>query len=672
MKFEDTSQNLRARLRFVQILVVLLLGVLSVRLYVLQVVRGERYAEIAQNQRRRRLPIPAPRGVIFDRNKRPIVNSRPIYNVILSREDVKDKNLNALVDPLSAGLNIDQQLLHERFEIVKSMPAFESISVKQDASAGDIAWVESHNLEFPELRVEQQPQRSYPANGSMAHIVGYVGEISPEQVKQQSYKDKGLKPGDIIGQSGLEQIYDDYLRGKDGYREVVVDSRGRIQDEIEIVNPIPGRDLIITIDLDLQLEAEAQLANSATRRGVVIAMDPNNGEVLALASAPTFDPNLFSQRITTKEGKGEYGALLNDPDTPLLNRAIQSRFPPGSTWKIPMAVAGLQQGAITIDHSNIACGGGIQIGNKFTRCMGHHGAPDVKRAITVSCDGYFYRLGLKMGIDGIVSMVDEFDLNKRTGIDLPNEVVSWTPSREFKRRMQPRDPEWRDIDTVYASFGQVYDIITPISLIRTIAAVSQGGRMYIPHLLKEVPARDDQPAVTFQPLDKSRPNPKVIPIPEAIHNVVVEGMWSVVNAGGTATSIAMPGFDIAGKTGTAQVVGLGKDVGKNKDHSWFVSYAPAYKPEIAFVALIENSGFGGRHAAPAVRGVYDVYYRKTRHEVPPGVMQQIAKIETPEAAVSEAAAATPVTPEPARPKPAKVKPATPKPAAIQPAVVSNQ
>ena len=664
MKFEDTSQNLRARLRFVQILVVLMLTVLSVRLYVLQVVRGDRYSEIAQNQRRRRLPIPAPRGVIFDRNKKPIVDSRPIYNVILSREDVKGKDLNALIDPLSTGLDIDQQMLFERFEMVKSMPAFETILVKQDATPGDIAWVEAHNLEYPELRVEQQPQRKYPANGSLAHVVGYVGEISPEQLKQQVSKDKGLKPGDIIGLSGLEQIYDDYLRGKDGYREVVVDSRGRIQDEIEIVDPIPGRDLITTIDLDLQHAAEDQLANSATKRGVLIAMDPNNGEILALASYPTFDPNLFSQRITTKEGKAEYAALLNDPETPLLNRAIQSRYPPGSTWKIPMAVAGLQQGAITIDHSSIACGGGITIGNKFTRCMGNHGAPDIKRAITVSCDGYFYRLGLKMGIDGIVSMVDEFDLNKRTGIDLPNEVVSWTPSREFKRRMQPRDPEWRDIDTVYASFGQVYDIITPISLIRTISAVSMSGRMFIPHLLKEVPAYGDQPAVNFQPLDASRPNPKVIPIPEDIHHTVVEGMWSVVNGGGTGARIAMAGFDIAGKTGTAQVVGLGKDTGKNKDHSWFVSYAPAYKPEIAMVALIENSGFGGSHAAPAVRGVYDVYYRNTRHEEPPGAVQQIAKAQTPQ------------TSDPANPKPATqpgtTKPAVPKPAAAKPKPVATK
>ncbi|HXC71004.1 MAG TPA: penicillin-binding protein 2 [Pyrinomonadaceae bacterium] len=642
MKFEDTSQNLRARLRFIQILVIVMLGALSVRLYVLQVVRGERYAEIAENQRRRRLPIPAPRGVIFDREGRVIVDSRPIYNVIMSREDVKGKDLNSLILPLAEGLNLDKDILRDYFEVVKTMPAFESILVKQGATPGDIAWVEAHNLEFPELRVEQQPQRRYPDNGSLAHVLGYVGEISPEQLKQQAVKDKGLKPGDIIGLSGIEQIYDDYLRGRDGYREVVVDSRGRIQDQIEIVDPIPGRDLVTTIDLDIQKAAEEQLANSVTKRGVIISMDPNNGEILALASAPTFDPNLFSQRITTREGRAEYAALLNNPETPLLNRAIQSRYPPGSTWKIPMAISGLKQGAITLDHSTLVCGGGITIGNKFTRCMGNHGTPDIKTAITHSCDGYFYRLGLKMGIDGIVEMVDEFDLNKRTGIDLPNEVVSWTPSREFKRRMQPRDPEWRDIDTVYASFGQVYDIITPISLLRTIAGISMDGRLYIPHLLKEVKAfgnpgtPDFRGPVTFQPLDSSRPNPKVVAIPEDIDQAVVEGMWRVVNAGGTGSRIQMAGFDIAGKTGTAQVVGLGKDTGKNKDHSWFVTYAPAYKPEIAMVALIENSGFGGSHAAPAIRGVYDVYYRKTRHEEPPGmVVKQIAKAEPPTPAAAQ-------------------------------------
>lgn len=624
MKFEDDSQNLRLRMRLIHILVVLLLSVLAVRLYVIQILNGDYYAVRAENQRIRLLPIPAPRGSIFDRYGRLIVDSRSIYNVILSREDMKGKDFGTLVEPLAKGLAIDEDILRERFEQVKSQPAFESIPIKENATPADIAWVEAHTLEFPELRVEKQPQRRYPENGMLAHVIGYVGEVSPDQLKQDSYKDKGYKPGDIIGQSGLEAVYDEYLRGRDGYRKVIVDSRGHIQDEIETVPPQPGQDLVTTIDLDLQKVAEEQLRNSPQKRGVMIAMDPNSGEILTMASYPTFDPNLFSQRITTKEGRAEYAALLRDPKTPLLNRAIQSRYPPGSTWKIPMAVAGLQQGAITIQHSNLLCGGGIQVGNKFTRCMGHHGTPDLRTAIRVSCDGYFYRLGLKMGLDGIVQMIDEFDLNKRTGIDLPNEVKSWTPSREFKARMQPRSPEWKDIDTVYASFGQVYDIMTPMAMLRAEAGIGVGGKLYIPHLLKEARAvgepgtPDYRPAQTFKPLNPDQPNPKIVPIPEDQHQLVVSGMWAVVNEGGTAGAIKMVGFDIAGKTGTAQVVGLGKDVGANKDHSWFVSYAPAYKPEISAIALIENAGFGSKFAAPAVRALYDVYYRKTRNEEPPG------------------------------------------------------
>jgi penicillin-binding protein 2 len=295
MKFEDSSQNLRGRIWLVQIFVVLVLTLLGVRLYYLQLVRGQYYAEIAQNQRIRLLPITAPRGVIFDRDGHPLVDSRIIYSVILSREDLRGRNPLTLVAPLADALAVDGDILRDRFVQIASQPAFESILVKQDATPGDIAWVEAHELEFPELRVEQQPQRRYPPNGLLAHVLGYVGEISPEQLKQNSFKDKGLRPGDVIGQSGLEQTYDDYLRGKDGYRKVIVDSRGRIQDEIAVVPPQPGQDLVTTIDLDLQLAAEDQLRKSPQGRGVVIAMDPNNGEVLALASYPTFDPNLFSE-----------------------------------------------------------------------------------------------------------------------------------------------------------------------------------------------------------------------------------------------------------------------------------------------------------------------------------------------------------------------------------------
>lgn len=623
MKFEDDSQNLRARLRILQILILLLISVLAVRLYVLQVMKGSFYAERAENQRIRMLPIPAPRGVIFDRNMKVLVDSRPIYNVILSREDVKNLDLNQFVEPFSTGLGIDPDYLRERFDQIKTQPAFESIRIKENATPADQAWVDAHQLEYPQLRVEAQPQRRYPENGTLCHVLGYVGEISPEQLEQPKYKDRGYKPGDIIGREGVEAVYDQYLRGRDGYRKVVVDSRGHIQDVLEEVQPQPGQDMVTTIDLDLQLVAEEELRQAPQKRGAIVVMDPNNGEILAMASAPVFDPNLFSQRISTREGRAEYNALLKDPLTPLINRTIQGLYPPGSTWKVPMAVSGLQQGAITLKNSNILCGGGITIGNKFTRCMSNHGTPDIVSAITHSCDGYFYRLGLKMGIDGIMQMVDEFDLNKRTGVDLPHENVSQTPNL-FKPMMEKRGQPWKDIDTVYASFGQVYDFATPIAMLRAVAGVGVGGYLYIPHLLKEFKAVGDpgtpdyRAAITFKPLSSDRPNPKDIGMSEDFHHTVVQGMWGVVNNGGTAARIKMANFEIAGKTGTAQVVGLGKDVGANKDHSWFVSYAPAWKPEISAIALIENSGFGSQFGAPAVRAIYDEYYRKTRGDEPPG------------------------------------------------------
>jgi penicillin-binding protein 2 len=621
MKFVDDSQNLRVRLRLIQAMILVLLGVLGVRLYLLQIINGTHYAEIAENQRIRLLPIPAPRGVLFDRNGNVLVDSRPIYSIILSREDTKGIDRYSLIKPLADGLMLDGEILRERFDQVKSQPAFESILIKEGASQSDIAWVDAHQLELPALRVEQTPQRRYPANGMLSHVLGYVGEISPEQLNKPELREKGYRPGDIIGQEGLEAVYDEYLRGRDGFRKVIVDSRGHIQNEVERIEPQSGQDIVTTIDLDLQQAAEDQLRKSPQGRGVIIAMDPNNGEIFALASAPTFDPNLFSQRITTKEGRAEYQKLLNDPDKPLIDRAIQGKYPPGSTWKPLMATAGLQQGAITIQSSNLVCGGGITIGNKFTRCMGgNHGSPDVHFAIMKSCDGYFYRLGLKMKLEGIQAMVDEFDLNKRTGIDLPHEVISTTPSREFKARNYPTDPEWKDIDTVYSSFGQGEDVLTPISLLRAHSAIGMKGKMYIPHLLKEVRAiaavgndptrpdyRPERPARTFD-----RPQPKVLPIPVDQSDLVVHAMWSVVNVAGTATGIKMAGFDIAGKTGTAQVVSLGKEGAEHKDHSWFVSYAPAFKPEISCVAMIENAGLGSRFGAPSVRAIYDVYYAKTR------------------------------------------------------------
>jgi penicillin-binding protein 2 len=587
------------------------LAVCVVRLYNLQIVHGDYYHERAINQRLRRLPIPAPRGAILDRNGKVLVDSRPIYDVMLQREKGDQVDFGALLKSLPGAMDLDPEYLNQRFGEIKSNPAYESLLIKENATMGDIAWVEAHSLEFPLLHIEQRPQRHYPENGLLAHVLGYVGEIGPRQLELPEFKDKGYKPGDVIGKEGLEATYDHFLRGRDGTRTVMVDALGRIRDVVDVVEPTRGRDLLTTIDLDLQLAAEEQLRRSVSGRGAIIAMDPNDGEILALASYPTFDANLFTERISTRKGRAEYAALLRDPDTPLYNRAIRGRYPPGSTWKIPMAVAALQQGVITLDNSTLVCGGGIQIGNKFTRCMGNHGRPDLHTAIMKSCDGYFYRLGLKMGLGGIMTMVDEFKINQPSRIDLPHELISWTPSPEFKARFNPRAPQWTDIDTVYASFGQVYDFVTPISLLRAVAAVGVEGKLFTPHLLKEVRAvglRDEEgyrPSREYGDAFAGR-----VPITPEQEEAVVKAMWSVVNEAGTATGIQKAGYDIAGKTGTAQVVRLGKDVGRNKDHSWFVSYAPAFNPEIAVLALIENSGFGSQHAAPAARAIYDVYFEK--------------------------------------------------------------
>ncbi|MFL6374248.1 MAG: penicillin-binding protein 2 [Pyrinomonadaceae bacterium] len=620
MAFRDHVQNLTARIGTIQILVLILLTGLGVRLYYLQMVRGDYYAERAENQRVRLIPIPAPRGAILDRNGKLLVDSRPTYNIVLSHEPLKQINVDDRVDDYSKGLRLDREFVVERLNLIKKQNDFESMVLKENVDMGDISWAESHSLEFPELRVELQPQRYYPLGLTLAHAIGYVGEISPKQLEDDEYKSRGLKPGDIIGKGGLEQYYDQYLRGHDGYRKVLVDSRGRVQAELEVVPPQSGQDLVTTVDLDLQNAAETQLANSVTKRGTIIAVDPNNGEVMAMASAPSFDPNVFVRGSTTPEGRKQIAAYWQDEKRPLYNRAIQGRYPPGSTFKIPMSVGALQLGTITVAHSNVLCGGGITIGNKFTRCMGSHGTPPLDYAITKSCDGYYYHLGLKMGIDGMIKMIDTFEFDKRTGIDLPNEKIPQTP-KTWMPWIVKHEGSWKDIRTVYASVGQDTVVMTPISMIRAIAAVGMRGKEFTPHFLKEfrpIAAVGQEGDIAYIPprqgFGYQHPEPRLIELEAAQWDLILKGMWGVVNNGGTGASIKMAGWEIAGKTGTAQVASLGMDNGKNKDHAWFDSFAPWNKPEIAVLALIENSGFGAANAAPAVKGIYMEYLRKHPHD----------------------------------------------------------
>ncbi|CAN5324648.1 penicillin-binding protein 2 [soil metagenome] len=616
MKLYDHIQNLSFRVATIHIFAFILLTILGVRLYYLQIVKGDYYSEKAENQRIRLIPIPAPRGAIFDRNGKILVDSRSTYNVTLATEPNKKVDLSDHVADYANGLSLETQFVSERLSLLKKQNDFETMVLKENATIQDITWVESHSMEYPELRVELQPQRVYPLKEALAHVLGYVGEISPKELENPDMRAKGFRPGTIVGKGGLEQYYDEFLRGRDGYRKVIVDSRGRVQSEVEIVPPQSGQDLITTIDLDLQLAAEEQLAATPTKRGTIIATDPNNGEVLVMASMPSFDPNVFVQSSSSPEGRKQIAAYWQDEHRPLYNRAIQGRYPAGSTWKIPESVAGLQQGVITVANSNLVCGGGITIGNKFTRCMGNHGSPALTPAITRSCDGYFYRLALKLGIDGITKMVEMFEYDKRTGIDLPNEKISQTP-KSWRAAIEKSEGKWSDIRTVYAGIGQDTVVVTPISMIRAISSVGVHGKMYVPHFLKEfkpIGAVGEEGDMTFIPqrdgFGFQHPEPKVIEMTEAQNKIILDGMWGVVNGGGTAARIRIPNFDIAGKTGTAQVASLGQDNGKNKDHAWFISFAPAYKPEIAVLAMVENVGFGGSFAAPAVRCVYEAYLAK--------------------------------------------------------------
>ena len=316
-KLNEYTQNVNMRMVVIQIVAFVLLTLLGVRLYYLQILQGDYWAGRAENQRIRLIPIPAPRGAILDRNGKILVDSRPTYNVVLSNEPLKQIDVSERVPEYARGLNLETDFVVERLDLIKKQNDFETMVLKESATMQDIAWVEAHSLEFPELRIELQPQRFYPHGTMLAHVLGYVGEISPKQLESETYKNRGMRPGDIIGKGGLEQSYDEFLRGRPGYRKVIVDSRGRVQQEIEIVQPQSGQDLISTIDLDIQVKAEEQLENSATKRGAIIAMDPRNGEILALASAPSYDPNVFTQGSKTPEGRKQIAAYWQDEKRPL-------------------------------------------------------------------------------------------------------------------------------------------------------------------------------------------------------------------------------------------------------------------------------------------------------------------------------------------------------------------
>jgi penicillin-binding protein 2 len=423
---------------------------------------------------------------------------------------------------------------------------------------------------------------------------------------------------------------------------VLVDSRGRIKSEtpLEIIDPVPGRNLYTTLDLDIQKVAEAQADAMPAGRGAIAVMDPKNGEILAMVSHPAFDPNIFSQRAKTPEGKMEIRELYEDPDKPLYNRVIQGAFPPGSTWKLMTTVAALSEGEITPEKSRIQ-DGDIQLGNYLMHSMSHLGQPTIHDAIVHSADGYFYRLGLKMGIEKFERWVRQFRFGHKTGIDLPNERSGIAPTRatkeaivraELKRRkalregvemkdvqwtdkdeeLAQREIKWGDYDMASSAFGQGMNASTPIQLLRYVGGLANGGHMHTPHLLLRSVAGVDRDGVDHPEIRYEDKNAFEVPMSDEIHKVVVDGMYGVVNEAGTGGRAKVEGFDVCGKTGTAQVASKDKAGEKNKDHAWFISFAPRDNPEICSVILTENSGQGGTYSAPRAQAIYDDYYRRTR------------------------------------------------------------
>lgn len=598
--------NLELRVYVIQYLVLAVFISLGIRFYVLQVARHEDYQARAENNRIREIPIPAPRGAIFDRNDNLLVANNNAFNVVVTPEDItnREETLNALAENLDVDRGDVLAELNNPFR-AKSQP----ILVKQNASRADLAWVAAHELEHPEISIDEQPQRIYKYGKLAAHVLGYIGQVNPKQLDLPAFKEAGYKAGDIIGQGGIEAVYDRVLRGKDGMRRVIVDSRGVPKAELERIEPVKGQDVKTTIDLDLQMLAE-NLFTSKNETGALVALNPQDGEILAMVSVPSFDPNVFARNVVSTENRKEVRAIVNDLAHPLFNKAIQSIYPTGSTWKILMATAALEEGVITPKNSKIVCGGGLQLGNRFLNDSGgNHGMPDIHGAIVHSCDGYFYRLGLKMGVDMIHDWVSRFGMGQKTGIDLPAEQRGIIPSREWKKRVNPRDPVWKDFDTAIASIGQGSVAVPPLQLIRAQAGIVMGGEFHKPHVFKEAKATQ---LAEVNYYDNQPTELKLSPVTV---DIIDYAMWGVVNEGGTGASVAFPReLNIGGKTGTAQVIAREKVRTKeHKDHSWFISFAPMHtdqKPEIGVVCITENGGWGASASAPKVKIIEAAYFSK--------------------------------------------------------------
>jgi len=575
---------LERRILLFHIGLTLVLLVFMLDFWNLQGVHGDEYASLAENNRLRRIPLKPTRGEIYDRNEEVIASTRPSLDLVLRREGRLD--LRPQLERLAPIINVPIEDLFERLAAVRGRPLFEPLLVKEDVGLAELARIEVRREDFPSAEIRQHERRHYPERGLIAHSIGYVGEVSENQLASN---EKALQRGDIVGKSGVERTYDDPLRGHRGWMVVSVNSVGRqIGDARVLEDPDHGLPLQVTLDLRLQ---RALLEGLGDEAGAGIFIDTRTGDVLAMVSTPSFDPNIFSDGISHETWK----AITGDPRRPLHDRAIASFYAPGSTFKVVMAVAGLETGTITPDHREF-CNGSTVIYGRRRLCWkrGGHGWVDVEQALAHSCNVYFYKLGQEVGIDAIHKYGKMFGLGSPSGIDIPGEERGILPSREWKLATQRE--QWYPGDTISVAIGQGLLAVTPVQMARMMAAVATNGRLLTPRLWKSEPTEESQLSISKHTLG------------------IVQRALSKAVESGTARRATGGEFTVAGKTGTAQVykhsAGIdADDLPKDeRDHAWFVGYSPTDDPQIAFAIVVEHGGHGGTSAAPIARKVLEVFY----------------------------------------------------------------
>jgi len=606
------------KLTVVQYGILFMMLALVAGLWRLQVLNMENYRALAQQNRIRKEPILAPRGKLFDRENRLIVDNYPSVTCFLVRE--QSHNVDADLPLIAKGLDLDLDQLRATLHRYRTQPGYQPIPIKQEVTADEQAFIAAHHNELPELETIDQERRLYPRDGFAAHLIGYVGEVSEDDLNNPRFA--YYEPGDVVGKAGVEETYDELLRGQDGSREVIVDSHGREVGYFGIQHAIPGQDLRLTIDNDLQRAAELAMGD---RTGAIVAMDPRNGEILAMVSRPSFDPNAFAVRI----GRSDWNKLISDPDHPLMNKAIQAQLAPGSTFKILMSVAGLQEGIMQNMH--IVCTGGWGPYGYYHHCDEKHGPVDMNNAIPYSCDTFFYMLGDKLGIDRIVKYAGEFGYGQKTGIDLPGEQAGLMPSPDWL--IKNFHHRWYPDETLDVAIGQGAIEATPLQLARIIGGIASGGHLVRPHVVFPDQLSPD----FYKSLVDSFPGSgnAYIPIDPANWTIITDGMAQVTEPGlyHTAGSAHLEGIDFAGKTGTAELMSHEALEKTNKGRAtypnvWFVGVTPRRNPELVVAVLWQNGEFSyypARIAAKVVAAFVDKK-RRLAHNLPPAKPEQPAEM----------------------------------------------